>query len=177
VARYLLAGLFFTLTLLQTEWLFGVPSGWLEGAGLKTWCRWKSHPEACYAWAKREDLSRDLINSVREAPAAAFEGYDRACQKDFAPACTDLSSWLIRKEDYDQAVVAAKKACDMKDSIGCYNLACAYCRKNMKPEAVEYLVLAHQLESTLLNDAQAWNDPDLECLKTDSTFQKLISNR
>ncbi len=168
---------FWALALIQAERIFAVPSKWLMGPALRIWCLQIANADACYAWARREDLQRDLVNGTREAPPRALEGYRRACDGGNIPACSDLSAWYIRNNQFKESAEVAQKACDAQDAIGCYNLACSFCLLGNKEKALEFILKTDAMDADVLNDATAWQDPDLLCLKEVPEFQKLLSSK
>lgn len=126
-------------------------------------------PDVCTSLGRRAYGIRELDR------ARAFLG--AACGANQVEACTDLSAIYFITKDYDSALKYAKLGCEQEDPAGCYNVACAYCRKEQPAEAARVLkILASRgYFWTAENKEHSLQDPDLACLRADGTLEKIVS--
>jgi TPR repeat protein len=84
-------------------------------------------PAACYGLGNLNLEGAGM--PVREVNGMHL--YERACEKGYAPACTELGNMLVTREakaDQDAAVKLFALGCDLAEGDACRNLATSYAR-------------------------------------------------
>lgn len=90
--------------------------------------------------------------------------------------CTNLSYYLW-EYDGPLAMHYAQKGCDLKDSLGCYNVACYHCEKNEPEKALASFKQALAMNLLTIEDwdykRSLFQDPQLECVRRHKHFAAL----
>lgn len=106
----------------------------------------------------------------------AIEPFSAGCNGDHAFSCTNLGFMYFKlnsnvslQEFYD------KKGCELGSHLGCYNVACDYCRLNDIKQATlafeKFLNMSDQ--ANLKELTYSFEDSGLNCLKDQSIWEKL----
>jgi|GEM_PF-4304543 len=110
----------------------------------------------------------------------AIEAFSQGCKLSSGFSCTQAG--YLTREYFPSAEAAkfTKRACDLLDGLGCYNVACGLCREKKTEAALDALKYAYALGLDL-DEKQVRADPDFACIKTDhreADFEKiLVSSR
>ncbi|MBS1958336.1 MAG: hypothetical protein JST80_02590 [Bdellovibrionales bacterium] len=132
---------------------------------LEKYCS-KGNPFACYR------IGSDLDDKKNWGEAKVW--FVKACDLRLGAACSEASvmakSHLNEKEE---AIKLATKACDLNDTLGCYNQGCYECLYQNNPTAAfKSLELAVKLGYRNLTSLE--NDPDLECARKNKNWDAFV---
>ncbi len=100
--------------------------------------------------------------------------YEKACELGDVASCTNASYNFHVAKLPAKAKQMATKACEGKEPIGCYNLACFQCGRKNKIEALRLFNHAISLdkEGVLLKiQKEVIDDPEIQCISDSKEFK------
>ncbi len=93
-------------------------------------------------------------------------------------SCAEAGPKLAINGELDRALFYSKKACDLQNKVGCYNVVCYLCRLNRDSEAFE--ILKEVINKGILSNKDKRfisgmnQDPDFGCIRLNSEFDALL---
>jgi len=100
--------------------------------------------------------------------------YEKACELGDIPSCTNASYNFHVAKLPAKAKIMATKACDGKEPIGCYNLACFKCGRKDRSEALRLFNHAISIDkdgALLKIQKEIIDDPEIQCISDTREFQ------
>ncbi len=104
--------------------------------------------------------------------------YEKACEFGDIGSCTNASYNFHVAKLPAKAKIMATKACEGKEPIGCYNLACFKCGRKERSEALRLFSHAISIdkEGALLKiQKEILDDPEIQCINDSREFKEFMS--